>query len=158
MMCWFTTWYFTTKTQIIQSQRKSRAVLAFVLQQHSKPALLLALYEITILVTYTQLCSLMQALLYCILIYNVKSSAGFIFTSATSKSQHCSWHCTRIQYLYRTTLVQLQQLPGVQPDLHIVVYERHQAGQRECGYEHGGIPILNHRFYHQQTSSKRILK
>ena len=88
---------------IIQSQRKSRAVLAFVFQQHSKPALLLALYEITILVTYTQLCSLMRALLYCILIYNVKSRAGFFFTSATSKSQHCSWHCTRIQYLYVTT-------------------------------------------------------
>ena len=29
--------------------------------------------------------------------YNDKSSAGFCFTSLTPKSQHYSWHCTRIQ-------------------------------------------------------------
>ena len=39
----------------------------------------------------------------CILIYNTKTSAGFIFTSAKTKSQHYSWHCTRIQYFYRIT-------------------------------------------------------
>ena len=29
--------------------------------------------------------------------YNAQSSAGFCFTSSTPKSQHYSWHCTRIQ-------------------------------------------------------------
>ena len=85
---------------IIQSQRKSRAVLAFVFQQHSKPALLLALYEITILVTYTQLCSLMQALLYCILIYNVKSSAGFL--TSLKKNKKAS---TVLCIVYENTLL-----------------------------------------------------
>jgi hypothetical protein len=40
------------KMAIIQSQRKSRAVLAFNFHRRLKPALLLALYEITILVSY----------------------------------------------------------------------------------------------------------